>query len=137
MKKSLSVNWIIFFFIGMAMLIVVMGVKLGILQITILGIVFFILMLWLQANLTSVAFDSELLFLTKRGQTIKVPIHRIEWVTELLGSGMSTCFMGFKSPTLFGSRIIFFSFSYGTSLEELVSISKSQGNEIEVRGWFS
>ena len=113
------------------------GVNSGATPFIIFALVIFTGALLLRANLTSVDFDEQWLFVRKQGKEIKVPIHRIEWVTELVGSGMSTCFMGFKSPTIFGSRIMFLGFPYRKSLDQLVSIAKSQGHEIKVNGWLS
>ncbi len=137
MKQSLSENRIAFLFIAGAVLVLIAGLMVGIPEIIIFGLGFLIVAFWIQANLVSVDFDTQWLYITKRSQTIEVPIHRIEYVTELVGSGMSTCFMGFKSPTLFGSRIMFLGFPYRKSLDQLVSIAKSQGNEIKVNGWLS
>lgn len=137
MKETLSENRIVFLFSALAILIVVVGVKLGVFELIIVGLVFLVIIFSTQAILTSVDYDSEWLYVTKRGQTIKVPIHRIEYVSELAGANMSTCFMGFKSPTLFGSRIMFMGFPYRKSLDQLVSIAKNQGNEIRVIRWLS
>ncbi len=137
MKKSLSENLVLFLFIGISIVFFFAGVDSGAVPFIIIALVLFTGTLLIGTNLASVDFDEQWLFVRKQGKTIKVPIHRIEWVTELVGSGMSTCFMGFKSPTIFGSRIMFLGFPYRKSLDQLVSIAKSQGNEIKVNGWLS
>jgi len=102
----------------------------------IIALILFIVALWVQINLASVDFDEQWLFVRKQGKFIKVPLHKVEWISELVGSGMSTCFLGFKSPTIFGSRIMFLGFPYRKSINQLVENAKKQGNEIKVNHWF-
>ena len=126
----------IFLFIGISIVFFFVGINSGATPFIIIALILFIVALWVQINLASVDFDEQWLFVRKQGKFIKVPLHKVEWISELVGSGMSTCFLGFKSPTIFGSRIMFLGFPYRKSINQLVENAKKQGNEIKVNHWF-
>ena len=136
MKQSLSENrWILLFVAG-AILFLIGGIRIGVPQLAVAGILLLAGMLWLQTNLSSVDFDPYSIHITHKGKTISLPLHKVEWISEVRGGTMSLCFLGFKSPTIFGARVVFLTFPFRRSVDDLVETTRRQGVEIKVNRLF-
>jgi hypothetical protein len=136
MKQPLSENRYIFIFIGIAIVFIIVGVNSDILPFVIFALILLAGALWVKANLASVDFNTQWLFVEKQGERISVPLDKVDYITELTGQNMSICFLGFKSPTIFGDRVMFFGFPYRKSVDQVVKIAKDKGFEIRVIRWF-
>ena len=133
MKQSLSENRLIFFFMAIALLFLITGIFISIAQFSIIGLILLIVALWIYNSISSVDFDSQRVFITKKGKSIEVPLHKVEWISELNGrGGMSLCFLGFKSSTILGSRVMFLGLPFRQSIDLFVETAKNQGVEIKV-----
>jgi hypothetical protein len=140
MNRKLFTNRFEYLLWFMSITFFVVGISSGSTKLTItfsaISIAIVIANIWMKNIVAKTSFDYRWLYITKAGKEIKLPLEKIEWISELPGMGISICFLGFKGSTIYGEKIVFVINNLTQSIRELIDIAEAGGHTIKyIRPW--